>query len=108
VLLNRFRGFLTSVIDRARFGHDLLNACYSLGGYWTRLTDAEKKPHVMLAMNHGVAGDEKLLKGDVLAILAALQSRMECAELQKHMVIPVREIPLLLKPPNSNIFVFVS
>lgn len=46
----------------------------------------------MLAMNYAVAGDGKALQGDVLAILAALQRCMECAELQKHMVIPVREI----------------
>jgi hypothetical protein len=46
----------------------------------------------MLAMKHNMAGDERLLKGDVLATLAALKSRMEWAKLQKHRVIPVREI----------------
>lgn len=101
MFLNQFRGFLKSVIDRERFGRDLLNTCYSLGGYWTRLTDAEKTPHIMLAMKHSMAGDDgKVLQGDVLAILAALQSRMECAEVQKHMVIPIREIPLCSRKPE--------
>ncbi|QKX58656.1 uncharacterized protein TRUGW13939_05783 [Talaromyces rugulosus] len=59
------------------------------GGYWTRRDDAAKKPHIMLAVKHNVAGDERLLKGDVLVILAALKTRMEWAKLQKHIIIPI-------------------
>jgi hypothetical protein len=47
------------------------------GGYWTRRDDIIKKPHIMLAVKHNVAGDERLMNGDILVILAALKTRME-------------------------------
>lgn len=62
------------------------------------MKDPEKKLHIILCMKHSKVSEGKLLKGEVVAILAALQTRMDIVELEKHMIIPVREIPI---PANA-------
>ncbi|KAL1968426.1 hypothetical protein VTN77DRAFT_1955 [Rasamsonia byssochlamydoides] len=48
------------------------------------------QPHVMFTMAHGYLGDEKLLlRGEVLAIVAAMITRLERRSLQSHNIIPV-------------------
>lgn len=47
-------------------------------------------PHVMFTMKHDLLGDdEKLLRGEVLAILAIMASRLEAPDLKDHLIIPV-------------------
>jgi hypothetical protein len=69
-----------------------------LVGIWER-RDAKYKPHLMFGLKHDLVNDERLLRGEVLAILAAIKSRMESVVLvlQKHVIVPVRRIILLMK-----------
>ena len=67
-----------------------------LVGIWER-RDAKYKPHLMFGLRHDLVNDERLLRVEVLAILAAIKSRMESVVLQKHVIVPVRHIILLMK-----------
>lgn len=92
--LNRYSAFSKYVVDPNRFRGALLTNWYALDDVWVRMEDQEKKPHVILCMRHSKVSDEKLLKGDLVAILAALQTRMDVVGLEKQMILPVREIPI--------------
>jgi hypothetical protein len=60
--------------------------------FWKIKHDLEVDyPHVTLTMQHGLdAGeDERLLRGEVLTILAIMRTRLEVPLLKDHLVIPV-------------------
>lgn len=57
-------------------------------------------PHAMLTMAHRVRGnDKKLLKGELLTILAIMRTHLAVASLESHVIIPV-SIILLLSTKN--------
>lgn len=95
--LDQISSFMKAIIDPERFRTHLMTNWYEFGRLWFIMND-DKNPHVMIAMIHSRDCSGKLLKGDVVAILAALQTRMGYSKLQKHMVIPVRDIPMPLNP----------
>lgn len=53
------------------------------------------KTHVMFTMAHGYQGDERLLRGEVLAIVAAMITRLERRSLQSRNIIPVSNMALI-------------
>ncbi|XHG07801.1 hypothetical protein AWENTII_010933 [Aspergillus wentii] len=46
-------------------------------------------PHTMFILQHNIQEQERLFRGEVMSILAAIITRMELPELSEHMVIPV-------------------
>ncbi|QKX56775.1 uncharacterized protein TRUGW13939_03882 [Talaromyces rugulosus] len=59
------------------------------GGYFERRDFIKDKPHIMICLKHEVAHDERLFRAEVLAILAAIQSRMSCPEFEENIIFPV-------------------
>ncbi|KAI9928133.1 hypothetical protein MW887_002166 [Aspergillus wentii] len=49
----------------------------------------EEYPHTMFTMRHDVQGEEELLRGEVLAIVAAMSTRMKLYSPSGHLYIPV-------------------
>lgn len=58
-----------------------------------RLPNSEGLPHTMFFLAHEIPGDErKLLRGEVLAIVAAIKMRLSLPRLSSHPIIPVRTV----------------
>lgn len=49
----------------------------------------ENEPHVMITMEHFYAGDEKISRGEILAILAVMMTQLDHDTLQSHYITPV-------------------
>ena len=76
------------------------------GGIWNdrwepvngyRAPDGSTQPHVMFTMAHKFKGSRKgrptLLRGEVLAIVAAMITRLESKDYEEHNIIPVSRRP---------------
>lgn len=50
-------------------------------------------PHVTLNIRHDVDAEEDLLRGEVLALIGAMLTRLDMKEWKQHMVIPVSMFP---------------
>jgi hypothetical protein len=59
------------------------------GGYFERRPFTKDTPHIMICLKHELAHDERLFRAEVLAILAAIQSRMQCPDFDEHVIFPV-------------------
>ena len=58
-----------------------------------RLPNSEGLPHTMFFLAHEIPGDgRKLLRGEVLAIVAAIKMRLSLPRLSSHPIIPVRTV----------------
>lgn len=58
-----------------------------------RLPSSEGLPHTMFFLAHDIPGVEgKLLRGEVLAIVAAIKTRLSLRSLMGHCIIPVSPI----------------
>ena len=58
-----------------------------------RLHHSKKLPHTMFFLAHRIPGVEgKLLRGEVLAIVAAIKTRLSLRSLMGHCIIPVSPI----------------
>ncbi|KAE8404816.1 hypothetical protein BDV37DRAFT_282352 [Aspergillus pseudonomiae] len=49
----------------------------------------EEKPHLMLSLKHGIAHEDKILRGELLTILAIMQSRMPWPMFKDHVIVPI-------------------
>ena len=46
-------------------------------------------PHTFFLLQHQMQADDRLLRGEVLAILAAIRTRLDLPELSEHIIVPV-------------------
>lgn len=62
-------------------------------GHWRRFpnADTETKPHFMITISIDLEKEEKLLRVEALAILAAMKGRFQDGRLKKHVVFPVSQ-----------------
>lgn len=72
------------------FHHEL-----EFGGWFKRRNFTKDEPNIMICLKHELAHDERLFRAEVLGILAAIQSRMECADFEEHVIFPVCHRALL-------------
>lgn len=68
----------------------------------------EGYPHVMFMMEHGFQGDDKLLRGEVLAIVAAMITRLQMPSLESHKIVPVSTTLLFSSRVKSNEYMLFS
>lgn len=84
------RQFSNAVIHD-NFEHTVFNSTkWNPVGTWK---PPEGYPHVMFTMARGFQGDDKLLRGEVLAIVAAMLTRLKIPSLRSHKIIPVSTMP---------------
>ncbi|KAI9926152.1 hypothetical protein MW887_004615 [Aspergillus wentii] len=58
-------------------------------GVWESRGPGEKAPHVILLLKNDLVKEDKLLRGELLIILAAMETRLTHDMFKKHLVIPV-------------------
>ena len=63
----------------------------------------QEMPHIMLTLRHEATVDERLLRGELLTIVAAMNSRLSFRYFRRHVVAPVRII-FWIQPLSSHIF----
>ncbi|KAI9927196.1 hypothetical protein MW887_003580 [Aspergillus wentii] len=80
-------GFTKSMLRR-RYYHSVYSSTFRPLGSLTAHHPYENH-YLILAIKHGIIGDDRLLKGEVLVIAAAMSSRMTCETFENHMPIPV-------------------
>ena len=90
------RGFLKSIfrpryLDALFFEND---PSFAPVASWTT-KDQAKQPHIMLTMRNETVGDDRLLRGELMALTAAICSRMAFHHFKQNAVIPVS--PCILK-----------
>lgn len=64
------------------------NPSFSPDASWVT-NNQQERPHIIFTMKHDVTGDERLLRGELLAIVAAMSSRMRFPKFDRHAVVPV-------------------
>jgi hypothetical protein len=71
-------------------------------GHWRRRpdVDTEKKPHFLVAISVDLEKEEKLLRVEALAILAAMKGRFQDARLKKYVVFPVSQKSFICEDLN--------
>ena len=52
----------------------------------------QERPHIMLTLRHDATVDERLLRGELLTIVAAMNSRLSFRYFKRHVIAPVRII----------------
>jgi hypothetical protein len=89
-------GFFQSLISSSGFQETIFNRRMTAkvlhSSCWTPITCyilPPKYPHVMFTMIHGIVGDKRLLRGEVIAILSAMRTRLDLPSLADHLIIPV-------------------
>lgn len=93
------RGFLKSIF-RPRYLEALFfenDPSFAPVASWIT-KDQAKQPHIMLTMRNETVlkeGDERILRGELMALTAAICSRMVFPHFKQHAVIPVS--PCILK-----------
>ena len=58
---------------------------------WVTINQQEW-PHIMLTLRHEATVDDRLLRGELLTIVAAMNSRLSFRYFRRHVVAPVRII----------------
>jgi hypothetical protein len=73
--------------------------------YQSFICNDDSRPHVMFTFSHNVKGDDddRLLRGELLAMLATMKTRLSSSRLKDHLVVPVSN-PHIVPRPSIGLF----
>lgn len=80
---------------RTTYSENILNTIFLINKpCWSPINaylDTQDKPHIMFTMRHDIVEREELLRGEVLAISAAIWSRLQATEgsVAEHIYVPL-------------------
>ncbi|OJJ29742.1 hypothetical protein ASPWEDRAFT_32980 [Aspergillus wentii DTO 134E9] len=89
-LADSYRGFSYALFKEQNMDTIFIEPSHTFNpaGAWEVKGKYKHKPHLIFTMKHDIIGDVRLLRGEVLAIIAALRSRLVPDMFKEHLVIP--------------------